>query len=163
VTDDRVDPATAGMLADSGAPPLPGLLRPLLDWYETRHMELMAQRGFDDVRRAHNAVFVFVPAEGIRLTDLAEVADLSKQAMGELVDELVGKGYFQKVPDPTDRRAKLIVWAERGEKAHRATMEVFGHLERELAEHVGGNAYDELKAQMLHLVATVPRDRSDTP
>lgn len=161
MTEDRVDPATAGLLEAPGAPPLPGLLRPLLEWYEKRHIELMVQRGFDDVRRAHNAVFVFVPAAGIRLTDLAESAGLSKQAMGELVEELVGKGYFEKAPDPTDGRAKLIVWAERGEQAHRATMEVFGDLERELAVHLGTGTYDELKVGLLALVRAVLRDPHD--
>lgn len=159
MTDDRVDPATAGLLEAPGTPPLPGLLRPLLEWYENRHIQLMAQRGFDDVRRAHNAVFVFVPAAGIRLTDLAEAAHLSKQAMGELVDELVGKGYFERVPDPTDGRAKLIVWAERGEEAHRATMELFAGLERELADHLEDDAYDELKSGLLELVRAIRRDQ----
>lgn len=53
----------------------------------------MRDAGFDDVRRAHNAVFVNVPAEGRRLTDLADDADMSKQAMGELVDDLVDEGF----------------------------------------------------------------------
>lgn len=155
MTDGQVDPATEGLLGVPGAPPLPGLLRPLLDWYETRHLELMAQRGFDDVRRAHNAVFVFVPGGGIRLTDLAEAADISKQAMGELVDELVDKGYFERVSDPTDGRAKLIVWAERGQQAHRATMAVFSRLEQELADHLADDEYREIKARLLELVRTV--------
>lgn len=144
------------MLADPGVPPLPGLLRPLLDWYETRHLELLAERGLDDVRRAHDAVFVFVPAQGIRLTELAEATERSKHAVGELVDELVGKGYFDKVPDPTDGRAKLIVWAERGAQAHHATMEVFSRLEHELAEHFQGRD-DELESQMLQLVRATTR------
>lgn len=163
MANDRLDPATEGLLSGPGPVPLPGLLRPLLDWYETRHLDHLARRGFDDVRRAHNAVFVFVPADGIRLTDLAGAAGLSKQAMGELVEDLVGKGYFDKVPDPTDGRAKLIVWAERGEQAHRATMEVFGGLEQELAERLGNDAYDRLKAQMLALVQTILPDVTDTP
>lgn len=162
MTDDHVDPATAELLDAPGAPPLPAVLRPLLDWYERRHLELMAQRGFDDVRRAHNAVFVFVPAEGIRLTDLAHAADLSKQAMGELVDELVDKGYFERVPDPTDGRAKLIIWAERGEEAHRATMEVFSRLEEELARHLDDGTYQQMKVHMLQLVTTVLSDRAET-
>ncbi|MDX1658619.1 MAG: MarR family transcriptional regulator [Nitriliruptorales bacterium] len=146
----RFDAATEGMLAGPGTPPLPALLRPLLDWYQTRHLELMTERGFDDVRRAHNAVFIHVPAQGIRLTDLADAADQSKQAMGELVDDLVAKGYFEKIPDPTDGRAKLIVWAERGEEAHRATMEVFGHLEGELSELT--EDFEGLKETLLAVV-----------
>lgn len=159
----RLDPASAGLLGGPGPAPLAGLLRPLLDWYETRHLEIMAERGFDDVRRAHNAVFVFVPADGIRLTALAEAAGLSKQAMGELVDDLVGKGYFDRIPDPTDGRAKLVVWAERGRQAHHVTVEVFGRLEGELAERLGPDRYAELKAHLLALVETVHPERAGTP
>lgn len=146
------DAASEGMLRRPGRPPLAGLLRPLLDWVETRHLELLAEAGFDDVRRAHNAVFVNLPADGRRLTDLADVADMSKQAMGELVDDLVGKGYLERTPDPTDGRAKLIVWAHRGQRAHHATLEAFAALEDELAEVVGHDHYELLHAALLHFV-----------
>ncbi|MBW3562262.1 MAG: MarR family transcriptional regulator [Actinobacteria bacterium] len=155
------DAATEGMLRRPGGPPLPGLLRPVLDWVEDRHLELMAEAGFDDVRRAHNAVFVHLPAEGRRLTDLADRADISKQAMGELVDDLVDKGYLDRTPDPTDGRAKLIVWADRGERAHEATLEVFARIEAELAEAVGHDRFDELRGLLLDVVSHLARGAPD--
>lgn len=151
----RFDDATEGMLR-AGRPPLAGLLRPVLDWLERRHLELMADAGFDDVRRAHNAVFVNLPAGGRRLTELAEVADMSKQAMGELVDDLVGKGYLARTPDPTDGRAKLIVWGERGERAHRATLAAFARIEAEVGDSVGHDQLDELHAGLLRVVRRLP-------
>lgn len=155
MTDRRFDVATEGMLRGPGRPPLPALLRPLLDWFEDRHLELMAGAGFDDVRRAHNAVFVHLPAEGRRLTDLADDADLSKQAMAELVDDLVEKGYLERTPDPTDGRAKLIVWAARGERAHRATLEAFTQIEAELAAAFGQDRLDDLQAALRELLREV--------
>lgn len=134
-------------------PPLIGLLSPLVDWWHERHLELMAAAGFDDVRGAHNAVFVHLPEEGRRLTELAAAAGMSKQAMAELVDDLVAKGYLAKVPDPSDGRAKLIVWAERGLAAHEATMTAFGHIEAEVEEMLGA---DEL-AQLRDGLATLLR------
>ncbi|MDP8929804.1 MAG: MarR family transcriptional regulator [Actinomycetota bacterium] len=151
----RFDAATEGMLRAPGRPPLPGVLRPLLDWFETRHLELMADAGFDDVRRAHNSVFVNLPREGRRLTDLADVADISKQAMGELVDDLVDKGYLERIPDPTDGRAKLIMWAERGERAHHATLDAFAKIEQELADSFGRDRFDDLHRGLLDLVGTI--------
>lgn len=155
----RFDAATEGMLRGPGRPPLPAMLRPLLDWFETRHLELMARAGFDDVRRAHNSVFVNLPGEGRRLTDLADAADISKQAMGELVDDLVDKGYLRRVPDPTDGRAKLIVWADRGERAHHATLEAFSKIEQELAEAFGRERFDDLHVSLLDLVRTISSDQ----
>src|SRR5262245_23652165 len=59
------------------------------------------------VRTAHAAVFGNIDSEGTRLSTLAERANMTPQAMGELVDDLVAKGYVTREPDPTDRRAKL--------------------------------------------------------
>lgn len=151
----RPDVASERMLARPGPPPLVAFLRPLLDWFEDRHLELMAEAGFDDVRRAHNAVFVNLPAEGRRLTDLADAADMSKQAMGELVSDLVAKGYVDRVPDPTDGRAKLIVWDDRGERAHRATMQAFARIETELAATVGRDRFEALRGELARLVGAL--------
>src|SRR5688500_13722330 len=92
--------AEAGMVRRGGPIPLIGLLSAVGGWMERRHIELLAEAGFDDIRRAHNAVFMHVPAEGIRLTDLAAAAGISKQAMAELVDDVIAKGYLRRVPDP---------------------------------------------------------------
>src|SRR4051812_36202371 len=58
---------------------------------------------------SHSAVFAQIKAEGSRLTELARGANMTPQAMGEIVDELEELGYVVRRPDPTDRRAKLIV------------------------------------------------------
>lgn len=144
--------ATEGMLSRPGSVPLPGLLDVFKNWFEARHLELMAQAGFGDVRRAHNAVFVNVPAEGIRLTDLAMTAGVSKQAMGELVDELVERRYFVRKPDPSDGRAKLIMWAERGLQSHETTMKAFATIEDELADLIGSQDLEHLRVTLTALV-----------
>ena len=61
------------------------------------------------IRPAHSAVFVNIDREGSRLTQLAERAAMTPQAMGELVDDLASLGYVERVADPADRRAKLIM------------------------------------------------------
>lgn len=150
-----LDVATEGLHRRPDGPPLIAFLRPLVDWWEDRHLELMAARGFDDVRRAHNAVFVNLPGEGRRLTDLAGDADMSKQAMGELVDDLVLKGYLTRVPDPSDGRAKLIVWDDRGEAAHDATLAVFAELEADVAEILGVTQAGEMRRMLAELLRAV--------
>ena len=68
------------------------------------------------VRTAHAAVFGNIDSEGTRLTTLADRAAMTAQAMGELVDDLVAKGYLTRVADPSDRRAKLITLTDRGQE-----------------------------------------------
>jgi DNA-binding MarR family transcriptional regulator len=59
-------------------------------------------------RATHTQVFENLDPGGTRLTVLAERTQMSHQAMGEMVDELVRHGFLERVPDPNDRRARLI-------------------------------------------------------
>lgn len=143
-------------MADDAVPariPLPGLLDPLLVRIRSGVVDAAHAAGFIDVREAHNPVFAFVPAEGIRVTDLAKLAGMSKQAMSELVDELVAKGYFTKEADPTDGRAKLIVWSDRARQLDEHAQAYFDQLERELADLVGTDAMRELR-RTLEVIVT---------
>src|SRR5512132_2209960 len=69
----------------------------------------LEQEGFEHVREGHGCVFGFIDIQhGSRLTELAERAGLTKQAVGEAATELERLGYVERVPDPSDRRAKII-------------------------------------------------------
>lgn len=129
-------------------PPLLFLLVPLVEWFEKRHIELIQQGAFPDARRAFNPVFIHLPAEGCRLTELAQKANMSKQAMSELVEELIELGYLVRFPDPKDGRAKIILRAGQGLEAHKTTMRAFYQIERELLEAIGPDALGELRSNL---------------
>jgi DNA-binding MarR family transcriptional regulator len=74
----------------------------------------LAERGHDDVRPAHAAVFQYLDDTGTTVSLLAERAQMTKQAMAELVHHLETHGYVTRVPDPHDRRAKLVLPTDRG-------------------------------------------------
>jgi DNA-binding MarR family transcriptional regulator len=74
----------------------------------------LAERGHGAVRPAHAAVFQYLDDTGTTVSLLAERAQMTKQAMAELVAHLEAHDYVVRVPDPTDRRAKLVVPTERG-------------------------------------------------
>ncbi|WP_020671511.1 MarR family winged helix-turn-helix transcriptional regulator [Amycolatopsis nigrescens] len=99
-------------------------------------------------RPAHATVLVNMEREGIRLTRLAEKAVMTPQAMGELVDDLERLGYLRRVPDPSDRRAKLIVFTERGHSALEAASDAIAEIERRLVRLLGRGGYDELHATL---------------
>jgi DNA-binding MarR family transcriptional regulator len=125
--------------------PLPPLLEMAQDaGFDELHRRLVA-RGFTDVRNAHGCVFRYVERDGVRLTDLAQCAGHTKQAVGEFVCDLEEKGYVERVPDPADRRAKIIRLTERGIEAKEAAAEVFAEIEREWAEQIGADRVEALR------------------
>ncbi len=60
------------------------------------------------IRPAHTALFPHLDLDGTRQTALAARLGVSKQAVGQLVDELVSMGVLERVPDPADGRARLV-------------------------------------------------------
>ena len=74
----------------------------------------LAERGHGDVRPAHAAVFQYLDDTGTTVSVLADRAQMTKQAMAELVRHLEERGYLVRVPDPTDKRAKLVLPTDRG-------------------------------------------------
>lgn len=59
------------------------------------------------LRPSHLRLLSFVPERGIRLTELAGAAGMTKQALGEFVATLEQAGYLTTAVDPRDRRARL--------------------------------------------------------
>lgn len=111
----------------------------------------LADAGFDDLRPAHTAVFQHVQAGGSRLTDLAERAQMTKQSMGYLVDHLEQRGYLERRPDPSDRRAALISLTDRGWEQVRAALAIIAAIEEEWAGELGPRRMQQLRELLLDL------------
>ena len=128
------------------ARPLPALLQQVKHTAIEKMFMRMAEAGFGDVREGHGCVFGFIDFEhGSRLTDLAERAGLTKQAVGEAVAELERKGYIERLPDPDDGRAKIIKLTERGREAYVTGRRLFAEVEREWAEQLGPDLVEGLR------------------
>jgi DNA-binding MarR family transcriptional regulator len=104
---------------------------------EARVLDALAEAGFDDVTLAQAKVFQRVGAEGNRLTDLAEQAQVTKQSAGFLVDQLERTGYVERRPDPRDARARLVCIAPRGARAVEVAAGVVAEVEAEWTRHLG--------------------------
>jgi MarR family transcriptional regulator, temperature-dependent positive regulator of motility len=116
--------------------------------------EGMMSAGFGDVRPAHYAVFRFLKPGGSRVTELAEEARMTKQSMGELVVYLERRGYVERLPDPRDGRARIVVWTEAGRRWTEAAAERLGEIEDALAERLGGQErLEELAGSLEGLMA----------
>lgn len=101
---------------------------------------------------SHSAVFAQIKPAGSRLTELARGANMTPQAMGELVDELEQMGYLVRRPDPTDRRAKLIVLTAKGQDCIAAGIATIQDLETRLTEILGDRGHRQLRRLLQKLL-----------
>jgi DNA-binding MarR family transcriptional regulator len=109
------------------------------------------------VRAAHTALFPHLDFEGIRLTELAAKVGVTKQAVGQLVDDLAKQGVVERVPDPEDKRAKRIRFSRRGYAALMHGLGVLRDVEAELAAAVGVRRMHDLHETLAQVIATLER------
>jgi DNA-binding MarR family transcriptional regulator len=88
--------------------------------------------GYSDLRPVHGMVFQVLRGNGATSSELAEQLGVTKQAAGQIVDDLEKRGYVKRQPHPAGGRRKLVV----------LTGEALDHLA------VAGRILHELEAQL---------------
>ena len=112
---------------------------------EQRAFDAAVAAGFDDITRAQARVMSRVGPAGTRVTDLAEQARVTKQTAAFLVEQLEAAGYVERVPDPTDGRARLVRLTPRARRVARVADAEVERVLAEWSDHVG-----EERLQQLH-------------
>jgi DNA-binding MarR family transcriptional regulator len=113
----------------------------LLMFISYRHAEArivghLRAHGFD-MTVAQGRLAARVGEHGTRVTELAEQAQITKQTAAFLVNQLESAGYVERVPDPTDARARLVRMAARGREAQACAREMERVVETEWEERLG--------------------------
>lgn len=75
---------------------------------EQRAHDAVVAAGISDITMAQARVASRIGPEGTRVSDLALQARVTKQSAAFLVEQLEANGYVERVPDPRDRRARLV-------------------------------------------------------
>jgi DNA-binding MarR family transcriptional regulator len=112
--------------------------------FEARVLELMSASGHVETRIAHVSLTRNLDVEGTRLTELARRASMSKQAMGELVDQCAELGLVERMADPKDGRARIITFTPAGLVWLDAFRDAVDVAEREMRNELGKSTMDTI-------------------
>jgi DNA-binding MarR family transcriptional regulator len=117
------------------------------------HADLGAQGGYahPELRGSHRRLLQMIPPEGIRITDLARRADMTKQALGEFMDWLEQAGFVASGRDPADGRVRLITRTEQGDAAAIEAQHAIDAVERNWRTEIGAARYDAMKEVLRQL------------
>ena len=91
----------------------------------------------DQVSAAHIHITRHLSLAGDRLTDLAQRAGMSKQAMADLVDQCSAWGLVARGPDPLDARARRVRFTPTGLAWLQAFRDAVAQAEAEFRAEVG--------------------------
>jgi DNA-binding MarR family transcriptional regulator len=149
---------------DEGRRSIGGLLAVALRTLTAEHHRRLDAAGYPDLRPGSGNVFEHIGADGSTVAAMAERAGISPQAMVQIVDALQACGYVERVPDPTDRRAKIVRLTARGQTADRTARENLRAIEAEWADRLGEDRFRQLRASLADLVAALDdRSRPERP
>lgn len=130
------------------------LLREAFVALNDRMIQRLEECGHGVVRPAHGAVFQHVDAGGTPVARLAERAQMTKQAMAELVAHLERHDYVTRVPDPADGRAKLVLPTSKGREVFAIAQELVPEIEQELDDLLGPRRAAALRTDLERIRAS---------
>lgn len=123
---------------------------------EQRAFDAVVAAGITGITPAQARVAARIAPNGSRVSDLAAQARVTKQSAAALVEQLEAAGYVERVPDPTDGRARLVRLTTRAGPVIQAADAEVGRTLAEWADHVG-----EDRLGQLHEILRELRDITD--
>jgi DNA-binding MarR family transcriptional regulator len=97
----------------------------------------LQQRGYEHTRPGHAALLANLDFEGNSVTEIADRAHISKQAMARLAVELEEMGLITREPSESDGRMLMLRFTRPGKMLVRASVLIVDNVESELARKVG--------------------------
>lgn len=82
---------------------------------------------------------------------LADALGVAPRTITTFIDALVATGFVTREPHPSDRRATLVTFTERGRVTAQTLVEGHGQLARELFDGVPPEALDAFDAGLQHV------------
>ena len=102
-------------------------------------------RGYGDIRLSHSVLIANLDLEGNSITEVADRAQMTKQAMGLLAEELETLGYLTRRVDPQDARARVLRFTPRGRRLLLESLAIIDEIERRYTAELGAATMDGLR------------------
>jgi DNA-binding MarR family transcriptional regulator len=114
------------------------------------------RRGYEHTRPGHAALLANLDFHGSSVTEIAERAQISKQAMARLAVELEDMGMITREPSETDGRALMLRFTRLGKVVVRTSVAIVDDFERDLMRKVGARSLSTLKRTLTEIVEREP-------
>ena len=114
-------------------------------WADEGLQNALKQKGWPAITRAQSLVFVNIGEGVTRPSEIAARVGVTRQAIHQTINEMVELGYLTLQPDPSDRRAKVVVYTEKGESVGGAAVSALREIENSLSTRIGSDRVSALR------------------
>lgn len=132
--------ATAG--GDAPPPTAGALLRMTYQGIRERQFAAVIGKGFDDLNQPLLNVFLFPSPDRMRPSELAERANMTKQAMNYLLGQLEARGYLERRAERGSNR-RLVFLTSRGRQVRETLLAVVTDVEAEWTSVLGQRRFND--------------------
>lgn len=112
---------------------------------------LTLKHGHSQLRINYEPYISIAAGSGARLSDIAEILGISRQAANQTANQIEAAGYLQRAPDPSDGRAKLLVITPRAKSLIRQGSEEAARIQAKFADIVGADPLDRANTNLVRL------------
>jgi DNA-binding MarR family transcriptional regulator len=130
-------------------------LRAISDWTIRRSYDAVRARGHHGLRLVHETVVMPIELSGARLVDIARRRGVSKNAIGQLANELETLGYVRRDADPEDGRAKRLRFTDQGIGMMLDVIQSEKGVEQEIVKLIGDEKALQLKTLIVELAQAI--------
>ena len=102
---------------------------------------LQDECGHRDLRLGFAPYITLLGARAMRMTQLAETLNISRQACNQAVKQIEAAGYIERKSDPADGRAKQLRLSPSGERLRRDGVRIVADLDQQFMQIVGERAF----------------------
>lgn len=122
-----------------------GTLAYALFWMDESLQASLEAAGWERMNRTRSMIMLSITVGINRPAQLARNLGVTRQAIHQLLQGMKEEGFLELVPDPRDRRAKIVQFSPASDGIRQAAEAAIKAIEQELAERIGKQAFANLK------------------
>jgi len=139
------------------------LLRVAWQWVRDEMYAGVVAAGYADLNAAHVGLWRHPGLDGLRPSQLADRAGITKQSVNDLLGHLEEHGYLVRRADPEDGRARVIRLTSKGRRLEQTIYARAASAEGRIVEMLGTRQFAQMRRGLEELAAHVAQDGPSSP
>jgi DNA-binding MarR family transcriptional regulator len=133
------------------------MMRTVHRWVLEQVYTSVVAAGYDDLGRAQVWMFRYPSADGLQPSELADLLQITKQSVNDLLHDMEARGYLVREPHPTDGRARVVRLTPKGQRLEQTAYDAAGSAQEAIAELLGPRRFAQLRQSLEEVVSHIAR------